>query len=146
MAGTLLFWAVIIVGWGAYMLFALLQSAVLEKKTRKVASVFGYGLLPLVLGGYLAYYADMFIRKAWQIVPNVLTLFGIDLGLKEFRLLTPTGTSTFLHIVILGGIFASGYATYKICRRLEGENLKLKHLVFPFLTVLGFGIAYLNSI
>jgi DNA-binding NtrC family response regulator/ferredoxin len=146
MAGTILFWGVIAAGWGAYMLFSFLQSVVLKKKTRKVASVFGYGLLPLVLGGYLAYYADMFIRKSWQIVPNILTLFGVDLGIKEFRLLTPTGTSTFLHIVILGGMCASAYATYKICRRLEGDKLKLQHLVLPFLIVLGFGIAYLAAI
>ena len=99
-----------------------------------------------MLGGYLAYYADLFIEKSWQVVPNILTLFGVDIGLKGFRLLNSTVTSTFLHIIILGGMLASGYATYKICRRLEGENLKIQHLAFPFLIVLGFGIAYLVAI
>lgn len=145
-AGSLFFWGIIAVGWGVYMLFSVLQAAVLEKKTRTVASVFGYGLLPLVLGGYLAYYADMFINRAWQIVPAILALFGVDLGLRTFRLLPPAWTSTFLHIVILGGMLASGYAVYKICRRLEGEKLKFAHLLFPLLTVLGFGIAYLATI
>jgi len=145
-AGSVLFWGILAIGWGAYMLFSLMQSFVLKKKTAKVTSVFGYGLLPLVLGGYLAYYADLFIEKSWQVVPNVLTLFGVDIGLKGFRLLNSTVTSTFLHIIILGGMLASGYATYKICRRLEGENLKIQHLAFPFLIVLGFGIAYLAAI
>lgn len=146
LAGSMLFWGIIGLGWGAYMFFCVLQATVLEKKTGKVASLFGYGLLPLVLGGYLAYYADMFINRAWQIVPGILALFGIELGMKTFRLLPPAGTSTFLHIVILGGTLASGYATYKICRRLEGEKLKFAHLLFPLLTVLGFGIAYLAAI
>lgn len=128
------------------MLFAVMQSVVLKKKNKNVARVFGYGLLPLVLGGFLAYYADMFIKKAWQIVPNILTLFGVDMGVKEFYLHAPTATSTFLHIIILGGMFASMYATYKICRRLEGETLRFKHLTLPFLVVLGFGIAYLTAI
>lgn len=145
-ASSLLFWGVIAAGWGAYMLFCVLQSTVLDKKTGKVASFFGYGFLPLVLGGYLAYYAGMFISRAWQIVPNMLALFGIEFGMKTFRLLTPVGTSTFLHIVILGGMLASGYAAIKVCRRLEGETLKFAHLIFPLLTVLGFGIAYLATI
>ena len=145
-ASSMLFWGVIAVGWGAYMLFCVLQSAVLKKKTGKVASLFGYGLLPLVLGGYLAYYADMFISRAWQIVPNLLALFGIGLGMKTFRLLPPAVTATFLNIVILGGMLASGYATSKICRRLEGEKLKFAHLLLPLLTILGFGIGYLVTI
>jgi len=146
LVGTVMFWLGIASGWGAYMLFSFLQGAVLKKKTLRVASVYGYGLLPLVLGGYLAYYADMFIRKAWQIVPNTLALFGVETFIREFPLLAPAATSTFLHIIILGGMLASGYATYKICRRMEGESLRPYHLAFPYVPVLGFGIAYLVAI
>ncbi|MCL7488059.1 MAG: sigma 54-interacting transcriptional regulator [Desulfobulbaceae bacterium] len=145
-AGTFLFWTGIGVGWGAYMLFSFLQSAIMGKKTAKAATVFGYGFLPLVLGGYLAYYTDMFIGRAWQIVPNILHLAGMEIALKEFRLLSPGASSTLLHIVILGGMVASGYATYKICLRLEGGDLPLRHLALPLLTVLGLGVAFLAAI
>lgn len=146
MVGTALFGAMILVGWGAYMTFACLQAVILGEKSRKMASVFGYGLLPLVLGGYLAYYADMFIKKAWQVVPNVATLVGWQIQVREFHLLTPSATSTFLHIVILGGMLASGYATYKICRRLEGEKLHLRHVLLPYVTLFSFGLLYLVSV
>ena len=144
--GTLIFWGLIGVGWIAYMIFCYLQSKVLDLKNRKVLTFLGYGLLPLVLGGYLAYYADLFINKAWRIVPNILTFAGIQVPIKEFQLLTPSATSTFLHIIILGGMIASGYATYKICRRLEGDKLEFRHLFFPFLNLLLFGSLYLISI
>ena len=145
-AGTILFWAAIAAGWGVYMLLSFLQSAVVQKKTAKVASAFGYGLLPLILGGYLAYYADMFIGRAWQIVPNILYLIGIEISLQDFRLLNPIGTATLLHIVILGGMFASGYATCKIFRRMEGEKLRFSQLALPLLIVFGLGIACLAAV
>jgi len=146
LAGSLIFWLGIGTGWGAYLLFSFLEASVLKKKKDRIASVFGYGLLPLVLGGYLAYYASLFIRKAWLLVPNVLALFGSDSGMREFHLLAPAAASTFLHIIILGGMSASAYAIYKICRRLEGERLRIIHLVLPWLVVLGFGTAYLVSL
>ncbi len=145
-AGTIFFLLGIAAGWGTYLLFSSVQAYVLKKKAAEISSIFGYGLLPLVLGGYLSYYVEMFIIKAWLIVPGILSLFGAVPDMAEFRLLGPTATTSFLHIIILGGVCASGYATYKICRRLEGENLRFRHLVLPLLTVLAIGIACLTAI
>jgi transcriptional regulator with AAA-type ATPase domain/ferredoxin len=143
---SLLFWGAIAVFWAAYLLLSLLLAGIFPKNTSSIAAVFGYGLLPLVLGGYLAYYAGMFIRGAWRIVPNFLGLFGVESGMSEFHLLSSSGTSTSQHIMILGGMFASFYATYKIFRRLKGENLTLRHLALPLCIVLGLGVAYLAAV
>lgn len=141
MAGTLFFWGGILLGWTGYLLLSFLQGMVLARESLKVATVFGYGLLPLVLGGYLAYYADMFIQGAWRIGPNVLDLFAVNHAMQEFHLLTQAGKSTLLHTILLGGIFASLYAVFKIFSRLEGRNFRLFHLALPLLTVLGIGAA-----
>jgi NAD-dependent dihydropyrimidine dehydrogenase PreA subunit len=146
LAGTVIFWSMIFVSWLAFLLLTWFQDMFTGEYYRKVASVFGYGLIPLVLGGYLAYYARLFIQGAWKIVPNFLLLFGIDAKINKFSLLTADATSTLLHIIILGGLLASLYATYKIFRRQEGNNLSLKHLVLPFMLLLGFGITYLAAI
>jgi CRP-like cAMP-binding protein/NAD-dependent dihydropyrimidine dehydrogenase PreA subunit len=146
LTGSALFWGMIAVGWLAYLLFCWFQDMFTGEYYRKVASVFGYGLIPLVLGGYLAYYAGMFIQGAWKIIPNFLLLFGVDRKINAFSLLTADATSTLLHIIILGGLAASLYATYKIFRRLEGSNLSFRHLVLPFMLLLGFGFTYLAAI
>ncbi|GAB4341891.1 MAG: sigma 54-interacting transcriptional regulator [Desulfobulbaceae bacterium] len=145
-ATTFLFAAGIAVGWLAYLFFGVLQERVLGKTAVRPVRVLGYGLLPLVLGGYLAYYAELFITGAWRIVPNGLALLGYDATWEPFRLLTPGATSTFLHIIILGGTMASAYATWKICRRLAGERFRPEHLALPLLVVFGFGMAYLLSV
>ena len=73
-AGSVLFWAVIAVAWGAYLLLCRLQAVYAGEEYQGVKAVFGYGLIPLILGGYLAFYAKMFILGAWRFLPNLLFL------------------------------------------------------------------------
>ncbi len=141
--GTLLFWGIITIGWIAYLFLCWLQAKLNKEHFSKVNHVFGYGLIPLVLGGYLAYYMKMCINGAWKIIPNFFLLLGMKVEIKEFHLLTPDVTSMLQHLAILGGLLASLYATYKIFSRMEGKNLSLKHVILPFMVVLGFGAAYL---
>jgi len=144
--GTMIFSGVVLVGWIAYMVFCSLQSLVLQKKRGQIAAVFGYGLLPLVFGGYLAYYSDIFLKNSWRIAPNIMTMAGINVGELKLQIVASSAIPTFLHIIILGSMLASGYATYKICKRLEGDTLELKHLALPLMTVLLFSSLYLIAI
>ena len=38
-AGTILFWGIILVGWGAYLAFSFMQSIVLKQKVKKVLTI-----------------------------------------------------------------------------------------------------------
>ena len=145
-AGTILLWGAIALAWGGYLFLSRMQAMITREEYRKVQLVFGYGMIPMILGGYLAYYTKMFIHGAWQIVPNFLLLFGVKADIKEFHLLTPDGTSTLLHIMLLGGMFSSLYAVYKIFSRIEKEQLSVKHLAVPFLSICVLGITYLAVI
>jgi polyferredoxin/CRP-like cAMP-binding protein len=145
-AGTLLFWGMIMVGWAGYLLVSLMLAMSMAEDRRKVAQVAGYGLLPLVLGGFLAYYTNLFIQGAWRIIPNFLHIFSVRTSLHQFHFLSPAATTTLLHIIILGGMCASFYATYKIFSRLLGPRFSLSHLVLPFLVVAVLGFAFLAVI
>jgi hypothetical protein len=133
------------IAWSSYSLLCWLQAAYISEDYQKVRTAFGYGLIPLVLGGYLAFYMKMLNQGAWRIVPNFLILFGIETAPMEFHSVPSQGISTFLHICILGGLFACLYATYKIFSRMAGVrgNMPLRHLIIPFLFILVVGIAYL---
>ncbi len=146
LAGTGLFWGLIMLGWVGYLLVSTLQAKLAAEDRRKVTSAAGYGILPLVLGGFLAYYTDLFIHGAGRIAPNFLLVFGIRTGSWQFDLLSPTAAATVLHIIILGGMGASFYATYKIFSRLLGPRFSFFHLVVPMLVVSALGFVFLASV
>ena len=144
--GSLFFGGIITVSWCLYLLLSKLQSLVSKEDYRKVRTVFGYGLIPIILGGYLAFNARLFVQEAWHVIPNFSLLFGIETEMKKFYLLTSNGTATLLNIIILGGLLASLYATYKIFSRLEGAQITFRHLLIPFLFLLTIGVSYFIAI
>ena len=105
-----------------------------------------YGLIPLILGGYLAFYAKMFILGAWRFVPNVFFLFGREGQLPRFSLLPAETTATLLHIIILGGLLASVYAVGRIFSRFEAAEGSIRPYVIPVSCILALGVMYLAII
>jgi ferredoxin len=140
LAGSLLFWALIAAAWCGYLLLCRLQAVYTGEEYQKVKSVFGYGLIPLILGGYLAFYAKMFIMETWRFVPNLFFLFGADRQARQFSLLPAEETATLLHIIILGGVMASIYAAGRIFSRLETATGTVRPYVIPVFFILTLGI------
>ncbi|MDW7773682.1 MAG: sigma 54-interacting transcriptional regulator [Desulfobulbaceae bacterium] len=145
-SGSLVFWGIIAAAWGCYLLLSRFQALLASLEYSQVRLFFGYGLIPLVLAGYLAYYTNLFITGAWKILPNFLLLFGVTAAIPEFHLLTPGGTATLLHIIIFGGFLCSLYAVYKIFQRMTDNRLSARHAALPFLFLLGFGWVYLAAV
>jgi transcriptional regulator with AAA-type ATPase domain len=147
--GSLMFWGIVALGWTVYSFLCRIQAAMTDGDYDKIRAAFGYGLIPLVLGGYLAFYAKMFFHGAWRLIPNVLYLFGIEATAEKFQFISKQGITTLLHISIIGGLFACLYATYRIFNRLSltsGTLQKastIKQLTVPYLLILLTGIAYL---
>ena len=141
--GSLFFWGMIAVAWGMYTLLCRVQVSIHGGDFRRTYACLGYGLIPLVLGGFLAVYVKMFVNNAWRLVPNFFNLFGVETTVKEVHLLSLQGTATLQHIIIIGGLLASLYAVYKIVNRLQAGKLAVKNLVFPFLFSIVLGIIYL---
>lgn len=144
--GSLFFWGMTAFAWGIYSLVIRMQVGIHGGDFRRTYAILGYGLIPLVLGGFLAVYVKMFAHGAWRLVPNSLKLFGVKTSFKEVHLLSQQGTATLQHIIIIGGLLASLYAMYKIVNRLQAGKLAAKNLVFPLGFPIALAIMYLKYI
>jgi polyferredoxin len=143
--GSLIFWGMVALSWSGYSVLCWLQAMYTNQDYQKLRDIFGYGLIPLMLGGYLAFYVKMFIQGAWRLLPNLLLLFGIESTL-QIPAVSPQVVTTILHIIILGGLLACLFATYKILRRIAMTQFSLHHLMIPFLFIAVLGFAYLRYI
>jgi polyferredoxin len=144
--GSLIFWGLVALSWGGYSVLCWLQAVYTNEEYTKIRDIFGYGLIPLVLGGYLAFYVKMFIQGAWRLLPNLLLLFGVESAPHQLSSISPQTITTLLHIIIIGGLLACLFATYKIFHRLEMKQFSPHHLLIPFLFITALGFAYLRVI
>jgi len=144
--GSLIFWGMVALSWGGYSVLCWLQAMYTDEEYQKIRDIFGYGLIPLVLGGYLAFYVKMFIQGAWRLLPNLLLLFGIESAPRQISSISPQAITTLLQIIIIGGLLACLFATYKIFHRMEMKQFSPHHLVIPFLFITALGFAYLRVI
>jgi len=144
--GSLIFWGTALGGWAIYSFCCLLQGILFDKPFRRLASLLGYGLIPLVLGGFLAFYVRMFLREFWRLVPNLLDLFGLDMPVGPIELLGREATSTLMHLIILGGLASTLYAISRIIARLHPPQAKRRHLLLPFLYASLLGFLFLHCI
>ena len=144
--GSLFFWGLIALFWGVYSLVSWTQAKLHGGDFQRTYAGLGYGLIPVVLGGFLAVYVKMFITGAWRLIPNFLKIFGIDTSWKEIHLLSAQGTVTLQYIIILGGLLASLYAMYRIVNRLQPGKSGMNKIILPFLFTVVIGIIYLKYI
>lgn len=140
LAGTLYLVGLIGLAVGGYSVFILLQSRLAKRNFAPLFAASGYGLIPLVLGAFLAVYFEMFISGAWRFIPLLLSPFNQVMLPADYRFLTKEATVTLQSLIILGGMLAAFYATYRIVKRYtwsEGFILRLFGLPYGFLLVLG---------
>jgi CRP-like cAMP-binding protein/polyferredoxin len=145
LGGSLLFWGLIALHVVGYGLTAWLLAMVGGIRFQAILAALGYGLVPLVLGGYLAVYVRLLLNESWRLVPNLLLLFGIDYPLSPLRLFSDTGMSTLQHIIILGGLLCSLYAVKKIVVRLA-TRAPFHGVAVAVAAVLVLAIVYLRMI
>ena len=144
--GSLMLFALITVFIGIYSLFTWQQARITGKSFKYIFSATGYGFIPLVLGGFLAVYFEMFMAGAWRLIPLILSAFGASLE-PGHRLLSREATLTLQHLIITGGLLASLYATYRIIKRYIGsESFSLKLYGLPYAFLLGSGVLFLLAL
>lgn len=138
---SLLFFTVILLFQLGYYLMVTVQAAYARMDRRFLLSLFGYGFIPLILGGYMALHLEFFVQGAGRLVPNVQQIFGLPHSYQDLRLISADSTFVLQCITIFGGGLAALYATFRIVKRgLVGEPVTSKSLVIPFsfITVVGF--------
>ena len=146
LAGSLMLFGLIAIFVAIYSLFSFLQARITEKGFSYIFAATGYGFIPLVLGGFLAVYFEMFLAGAWRLIPLIMSIFGVSLEIGH-RLLSREATQTLQYLIITGGLLASLYATYRIGKRyIASENISLKLYGLPYAFLLSSGILFLLAL
>jgi NAD-dependent dihydropyrimidine dehydrogenase PreA subunit len=146
LAGSLMLFGLIAVFVVIYSLFSWQQARITGKSFNYIFASTGYGFIPLVLGGFLAVYFEMFMAGAWRLIPMVMSVFGVSLD-GGHRLLSREATLTLQHLIISGGLLASLYATYRIIKRyIASEAFILRLYALPYAFLLGSGILFLLAL
>ena len=146
LAGSLMLFGLIALFAAIYSLFSWQQARITGKTFNYILGATGYGFIPLVLGGFLAVYFEMFIAGAWRFIPLVLSVFGFSLEAGH-RILSREATMTLQHLIITGGLLASLYATYRIIKHYMGDaRFSLKFYGLPYVFLLGSGTLFLLAL
>lgn len=144
LAASLLFFACVIVYLAGYAVLSRIIAAVTENSWKRVTAVLGYGMIPLVLGAYMAVHLDIFVKGIWLLPANVIELVGMGSPSGPGPLLSSDATFLLQAITVIGGLLASLYATRRIVLRLLPEKLPLKLIHFlPSILLCISAIAYL---
>ena len=139
LVGSVIFFLLILVFRIGYYLMVTIQSLYARIDKNLLLPLFGYGVIPLILGGYMALHLEFFVRGAGRILPNVQELLGMHSSYENLRLISGDSTHVLQILTVLGGFLASLYVTYRITERvLVGDALTSKALAIPFsfLTIL----------
>ncbi len=146
LVGSIYFFTLILIFQLGYYLMVTVQSLYAGIDKKLLLPLFGYGVIPLILGGYMALHLEFFVSGAGRILPNVEELFGSSPSYDNLRLISVDSTHVLQILTVLGGFLASLYATYRVTERaLVGETLTSKPLVIPFsfLTILAGLFVYM---
>ncbi|NTW89158.1 MAG: hypothetical protein HGB26_08630, partial [Desulfobulbaceae bacterium] len=137
--GSVIFFTLILFFQIGYYLMVSIQSLYARIDKNLLLPLFGYGTIPLILGGYMAVHLEFFVSGAGRIVPNLQELMGQQPVYDNLRLISVDSTHVLQILTVFGAFLASLYVTYRITERvLVGETLTSKALAIPFsfLTIL----------
>lgn len=133
LAGSLIFFALILAGQLSYYLMVSLQCAYTRMEKKLLLPLLGYGFIPLILGGYLAIHMEFFVSGAGRIVPNIQEWMGWQYSYEDIRLISTDSTYVLQTLSVLGALLASLYATYKVIERSLADNVcNSRTLTIPF--------------
>ncbi|MBI5418017.1 GAF domain-containing protein [Candidatus Poribacteria bacterium] len=141
---SLLFFSILMIIWFLYNIMCYLQSKHGQAFFNENINAFSYGLVPIVLGGYMAHYLEVFTGGALMMISGILALFHYKKDFSDLRILTPSATATLQTIMLVFALGLSIYSTYKIAERLnpKEESLFNKALI-PISFVFIFGLILL---
>lgn len=139
-----LFLALILVYLGGYLLVSAMVAKIGGSRRQLVAALLGYGMIPLILGTYMAAHLAILVEGIWLLPTNLLDLLGIaSRPVAPSPLLGPDTTYALQFLSVFGGLLASLYATHRIVRRLAGRHRPPLAFLLPALLLCLSAVAYL---
>ncbi len=133
LVGSLAFFALILIFQVGYSLMVTVWSLYAKIDKKLLLPLFGYGIIPLILGGYMALHLEFFVGGAGRIVPNIKELLGMHPTYDNIRLISADSTYVLQVLTVLGGLLASLYASYRVtARAMVDDTVTSKTLAIPF--------------
>jgi len=143
-AATLFFTATIAFYLSGYGILSRIIASAAACSLKSVAAIFGYGMIPLVLGAFMAAHLEILVRSIWLLPATVMKLFTTGENFSAARLLSPDITFMLQTITVFGGLLASLYATWRIVGRLAAQKkLRTTATLLPALLLCLSAAAYL---
>lgn len=140
LGGSFVFFSLILIFQVGYYLMVQVQSWRAGMDRDFLLPMLGYGFIPLILGGYLAVHFEYFVSEAGSIIPAIQEALGMAVSYDRTRLLSHDSTYVLQIFTVIGGLFASMYATYRIVDRvLADEEVSSRSLMIPFSFLIALG-------
>ncbi len=144
LAATIFFFACILIYLGGYAFLSRIMAHVTGNTTKNTASILGYGMIPLVLGAFMAAHLEIFVAGLGLLVENGRDLMGMSGTYHHTRIISHDATTILQLITISGGLLASLYATKRIIMRLQGtQEYSRRTFWLPGLLLCLSAVAYL---
>lgn len=133
LVGSSVFFALILIFQVGYSLIVTVWSLYARIDKKLLLPLFGYGIIPLILGGYMALHLEFFVSGAGRIVPNIEEILGMQPAYDNIRLISADSTYVLQVLTVLGGLLASLYASYRVtARAMVDDIVTSKTLAIPF--------------
>lgn len=137
---SILFFALILLFQAGFYLTVSVEALYARIDKKLLLSLSGYGIIPLILGGYMAVHMELFVGGAGRIVPDIEVLLGMQPVYENIRLISADSTYVLQFLTVMGGLLASLYATYRVIERsMAGDTVTSKALAIPFTFLIALG-------
>jgi len=140
----LVFVLVISIYYGGYATLSKIMAHATGNSLRTTMAIFGYGMIPLVLGAFMAAHLEILVDGIWLLPKQLADLAGVGYSGAPGRLMSPDTTFVLQFMTIIGGLLASLYATGRIIKRLlQNRPYKGKIFLLPAFLLCLSACAYL---
>lgn len=144
-AASIFFFACILIYLGGYAVMSQIMARITGNGWKTTASILGYGMIPLVLGAFMAAHLEIFVGGIWLLADNVKDMIGMGGEYQASRILSRDATFILQFITVIGGLIASLYATKRIVKRLlTVRPYSLKMFAPPAFLLCLSAVAYLQ--
>jgi len=129
---------------GGYVVLSWITAKSTGSSTKTTSAILGYGMIPLVLGAFMAVHLEIFAVGIAQLIDTVRDNFDMGRLYHGSRIMSRDAIWLLQFITIAGGMAASLYATRRIIKRLVvGGKSFLKAILLPSGLLCLSALAYL---
>ena len=144
LAAGMLFFVCIAIYLAGYSLMSQIMARITGNKWKTTASILGYGMIPLVLGAFMAAHLEILVAGLWHLPANMLHIVGMQASSDPSRIMSHDTTFVLQFITVSGGLAAALYASHRIILRLLAGRIYTLRMFIPSASLLCLSaLAYL---